>query len=1194
MVYRPFVSTGFFVLLLLAVKLNAQQTGIATDYLYKLISPSGLALSNKGNPNNNARIYVEVNDRNSEGQLWRITCLRNGYYIITSPHGNKSIAGANISTGRSNPVLQWDETSSNGNQWIFTPDGKGAYTISHRSTGAILAAKEDREGGMVFEMPASSQKWSFAKTSIKVPQQKKVRGTVEWENETIYEVNKERAHATYIVYPTVESLRADKYFDRPWETPSSEYYQLLNGSWKFHWARQPSERPVDFYKMGYDVASWEEIPVPSNWEMLGYGTPIYTNVVYPFKNNPPFIQPQKGFTNEIEVNPVGSYRRDFTIPQNWGNKQVFIHFDGVSGGIYVWVNGKKVGYSEGANNAAEFDITEYIKPGSNTVAAEVYKWTDASYVEDQDMFRLGGIHKDVYLFATPKVHVQDYFLQSVFEGDDYSSAVFKIDATVTNYDKAVSGVHTVVVDLLSPSGQPAATLTQAISPLGGGKEYAFSKQVSIHSPQLWSAETPNLYTAILTVKDANGQVTEATSSKFGFRKIEIKNKRVYINNEQVFFKGVNRHEMHPKFGKAVPLETMIQDVVMMKQHNINTVRTSHYPNSPRIYALFDHYGLYIVDEADLENHGNQLISDDPDWASVYRDRMERLIQRDKNHPSVIFWSLGNEGGSGKNFDEMRDAARRIDPSRLTHYEGKNEIADIDSHMYPAVDEAAIFDRQRSDKPYFLCEYAHSMGNALGNLYEYWDYIENHSQRMIGGCIWDWVDQGLNKSGQPDNHYFFGGDFGDKPNDYDFSCDGLTTPDRRVTAKLLEVKKVYQYIKCKPVALANGSIEIENRYDFLDLDRFDISWEVLKDGVKAGSGKLPCLHLAPNKKAVITIPFDKDMDKNSEYFLNVFFSLKQDLSWAKAGHIVAWEQFALSQRPAVPAVDMASLKDIQLSTAGNELVISGDGFRSVFDVHSGRMRSLMYGNQEMLHKDGGLNLNWYRNINNDRYADQHFYNTSYSRPVFTYKVDESNKFVTILYSTVATIENKDRSRLPYSVKYVIYSNGIMDIDAGFEKPANADLIHRLGLQMILPEGFEHIKWYGNGPQENYSDRMRAASVGLYETSVKGMEAEHYVRAQSMGNREGVRWFTITDNNNKGLKITSKDRMSFSAMHFSDKDAWEALHDFELDTIRKPEIFLSVDCIQQGLGNGSCGPITLPEYMIPANRVISYSFRIEGLN
>lgn len=1191
---KPTIYHLLFVISLLFISTKVSSQEINPDILYKLVSPSGLVIDNRDAPDNSANMYLAKDARNSRGQVWKIVKLSSGYYTITNPFINKSIDNDNEPAGNGNPIIQWDANPTNRNQqWKFTVTGTGAYSISHRSSGMTIAYNgEDAVGARVFQMPASSQVWRLVPTNIKAPKEVKQKPSkYDWENETIFAINKEPGHATYYTFPSLESLKADKTFDKPWEEPASSLYKSLNGNWKFHWVKKPSERPADFYKMNYDVSSWKEIPVPSNWEMHGYGTPIYTNITYPFRNNPPLIQPQRGYTNEIEVNPVGSYRRDFSIPADWDGKEIFLHFDGVYSGLYVWINGKKVGYSQGANNVAEFNITDYVKTGDNTIAAEVYRWTDGSYIEDQDMFRLSGIHRSVFLFATPKVHVRDYFLQSEFKGDDYSSAVFKVNASVKNYDKKASQPATVNISLLDMAGKEVASLSQPVEALKSGQEQVYDLQTTISKPVLWSAEKPNLYTAVVTLKDNNGKVEEAMSSKFGFRKIEIKNKRVYVNNEQVFFKGANRHDIHPQFGKAVPVESMIQDILLMKQHNLNTIRTSHYPNDPRMYALHDYYGLYVMDEADCENHGNHSISGMPSWAPAYKDRMDRMVKRDRNHPSIIFWSLGNEGGNGDNFDEMYKVAKALDPSRPIHYEGKNELADIDSHMYPDMARMAAFDQQDSDKPYFLCEYAHSMGNAPGNLAEYWDYIENQSQRMIGGCVWDWVDQGLNMYGKPANQYYLGGDFGDKPNDFDFVNNGLTTPDRRVTAKLLEVKKVYQYIKFKALSLGTGKIEIENKYDFTDLNEFDITWEVIKDGVKTESGKMAPVDMAPNQKTVITIPYSKNLDAGSEYFLNLSFSLRKDASWAKAGHTVAAEQFALNRRLPLAAVNTSVMPDIATNAQGDNLTIEGTGFKAVFNTQTGIMTSLQYSGKEMIFNNNGFNLNWYRSVNNDKYTDQNYYPTTNDKPMFTYQTATDGKSVTVISSTTATINSEKPVRVPYLVKYVIYADGTIDVDASFTSPQDGRIIHRLGLQVVLPEDMENVRYYGRGPHENYWDRKHSAFFGQYATTIKGMEEEHYVRAQSMGNRDDVRWVSITNQSGQGLKISSKDRLGFTALHFTDQALWEAIHDFKLDEIRKPETYLSLDCIQQGLGNASCGPLPLPEYMIPANQNLSYSFRIQ---
>ena len=1182
----------FIILTLMLVSKGAGAQDLNTDVLYKIVSPAGLVVDNKGSEDDNARIYLAKDIKNNKGQLWKLIRLNDGHYIITNPYGEKSLDNANIQSGDGNPLLQWGQSKSNSNQhWKLEITGTGAYRITQRNSGMQLAFNgEETAGTLIYQLPNSSQLWRLQETSLKVPKEIIVRGKTEWENETIFAVNKGEGHATYTVYPTIAALKADSKFDSPWLMPKSDYYLSLNGNWKFNWVKQPSERPVDFYKETYNVSGWKEIPVPSNWEMLGYGTPIYTNITYPYKNNPPLIQSQKGYTNEKEPNPVGSYRRTFNVPDNWDGKEIFLHFDGVYSGIYVWINGKKVGYSEGANNDAEFNITDYVRKGENTIAAEVYRWTDASYIEDQDMFRLSGIHRDVYVYAAPKLHVRDFFLKSEFNNDDYSSAQFVADLSVVNYGGISDGK--VEITLLSPEGKVVKTMENPVTGVKKGKPFEYTARTTVEQPLLWSAEKPHLYTVIISLKDKSGKELEAMSSKFGFRNIEIKNRLVYINNEQIYFKGTNRHDIHPKYGKAVPVESMIEDILLMKRHNINMVRTSHYPNDPKMYALYDYYGLYIMDEADCENHGNGSISDKPTWKAAYVDRIERVVSRDKNHPSVIFWSLGNEGSNGANFDAMADRARQMDPTRLIHYEGKNEIADIRSQMYPDMKDLMRIDQMDENKPYFFCEYAHSMGNSPGNLAEYWEYIER-SQRIIGGCVWDWVDQGLNKPGEPENRYFFGGDFGDKPNDFDFACNGLTTPDRRVTAKLKEAKKVFQYIKIRPIVVLSGKLEIENKYDVTNLNEFNIAWEIIKDGVVAEKGTLAPLDLEPDRKTILTIPFNKNLEAGKEYFLNVSFSLKEKTLWADAGHEVAREQFAVNERPALPMKRVGELPGLTASAQGDNLLISGEGFTTTFNIRTGSMTSLQYAGKEMIHNSKGLAFNWYRSVNNDKYTDQKYYEPKFNNTLVAYKVDDNKKYVTISVDEKAAIPAEHAFDIPYTVKYTVYSDGTIDVDASFVKPAEAQIVHRLGLQMVLPQEYENIRYYGRGPHENYWDRKASAFVGLYNTTATGMEEEHYVRSQSMGNRDDVRWLTLTDNNNRGLKISSKDHLEFSALHFTDQDAWNALHDFNLESVRKPEIYLNLDCLQQGLGNASCGPRPMPIYMIPDNRPISYSFRIENI-
>ncbi len=1012
-----------------------------------------------------------------------------------------------------------------------------------------------------------------------------------WENEAVFAINKEPGRVTAIPYPTESALMADNHFDWPWETPLSQMYISLNGKWKFRWSKSPSERPEGFYLDSYNVSRWAEIDVPSCWEMQGYGTPIYTNIRYPFRNNPPYIQSQPGYTSVREPNPVGSYRRVMEIPASWDGREVFIHFDGVYSAFYLWVNGQKVGYSQGANNDAEFDITKYVRRGENVIAAEVYRWCDGSYLEDQDMFRLSGIYRDVYLYAAPKLHIRDHLLSTLFVKGDYSKSVLKANLSLHNYGSRESMPSVLECKLLGSDNEVVASASREIDAMAAGSETAVELEIAVNKPRLWSAETPNLYSFVMILKDSGGNQIEALSSKVGFREVRVSGKRVLVNGRQVLFKGVNRHDTHPRYGKAVPVKSMLEDIVMMKCNNINTIRTSHYPNSPKMYAMFDYYGLYVMDEADVECHDNHSISDNPLWLPAMYDRVERMIRRDYNHPSVVFWSMGNECGAGRNFEEIYRRIKALDLSRPVHYEGRNESADIDSHMYPSMGAMTEYDRQPVDKPYFLCEYAHAMGNAIGNLAEYWDYIENHSQRMIGGCIWDWVDQGLNKRGAPDSVFYYGGDFGDKPNDKDFCCNGIVTPDRRPTAKLAEVKKVYEYIKFSTLSTYPLNVRVTNRYDFIDLNMFNIRWELLCDGVVAEYDNIYPLNLPPDADTVLNIPFLTELKSGHEYFVNIYFSSNRHTLWCEAGHVVARQQIALGGVRPLPAPDMAAMPKVYCRMDKDFLEISGDGFRSRFDSRTGIMTSLSYYDMEIIHNSQGFMLNWYRNISNDKYLPSQYVNTTLTNKKFEYQLSADHKSLTVTTNMGAVINTGSPISIPYTVVYTFYGDGTVDVDATFTTGPARSIVRRLGLRAELVAGLENIEYYGHGPHENYSDRKQSAFVGRYHTTAHEMVCEHYVRSQSMGNREGVRWL-VASTGQKGITVSSKGSMGFSAMHFTDEMLWNAGHDFNLSRLSKPQVFLSLDCIQQGLGNASCGPEPLPEYMIPGDTTMLLSFRITG--
>lgn len=1169
--------------------------GIASGEYYKIVSQDGLVLDSRESPYQAVNIFLSKNKEDALGQIWSFIALKNGAYLIFNPVTERCIDNDAAVSGNGNPVILWDKDMNNPNQyWEIKPLGNGKFSIGHFKGRMYLGLSGGGgEGEKIYQLQQDTAQvlsWRLLRVDGKMLKQYvREKSNNEWENEAIFAVNKEPAHVTIIPYPDKESLVGDLYFKTPWVTPQSFFFQSLNGNWKFNWSKQPSERPVNFYKANYDVSGWKEIPVPSNWEMLGYGTPIYTNITYPFKNRPPFIEPQRGYTNEKEPNPVGSYRRNFTIPDAWIGKQTFLHFDGVYSALDVWVNGKKVGYSQGSNNAAEFDITSYVKAGTNTIAAEVYRWCDSSYLEDQDMLRLSGIHRDVYIYATPKTHLRDYSIQTDFVDDSFSASTLNIKAWVKNYNKSNSQPARLEVSVLNPAGLNVLNLSQSIETLQGKQEAPCTLSTHVDNPVLWSAENPALYTVVFMLKDQQNNVLEVISSRFGFRKVEIKRNRVYINGKQMFFKGTNRHDSHPQFGKAIPVESMIRDIVLMKQHNINTVRTSHYPNDPKMYQLYDYFGLYIMSESDIECHGNRGLSDDPKWLPAMEDRVVRNVEQHKNHPSVIFWSMGNESGNGRNFNSLYSKIKNLDSSRPVHYEGKNEATDMDSQMYPSIEEMTATDLNGNEKPYFLCEYAHAMGNAVGNLDEYWNYIENSSKRMIGGCIWEWVDLNLNKKGEPQDHYYFGGDFGDIPNDGEFNCKGLVTPDRQVTSKLLEVKKIYQYVKFEIIDSSEAKVRITNKYSFTNLNQFSLHWKLMKDGFLVKSGEIAPVNAEPGAYAEVIVPIAGLMDKTGEYFLNLEVALKNGNSWAKAGYAIASGQFALNSRPPLPPVNLNNSLPIKTSEQDDRLIIQGKDFEIAFNKKTGVLGSLQYNGKELIYNKNGLTFNWYRSINNDSCK---YFDTNVEVSGFSYKLDTCGNVLIVKTSLETVIYNGVNNRFPYQVTYTVYANGAIDISSSFINPPEGFHPPRFGLQMALIPGMENLKWYGRGPNESYPDRKQSVFIGLYERKVTETE-ENYVRLQSMGNHEDVRWLVFTGNDGSGLRITSFDKLSFTALHFTDRQLWNTKYGFKLNEIRTPEIYLTLDCIQRGIGNASCGPQARPQYQIPVGSTFFYTFRIENI-
>ncbi|MGC9467879.1 MAG: glycoside hydrolase family 2 TIM barrel-domain containing protein, partial [Anaerolineae bacterium] len=654
----------------------------------------------------------------------------------------------------------------------------------------------------------------------------------DWENPQVVGRNKEPAHATLLPYQDAESaLKADR--------EGSVYFKLLNGDWHFAWSPNPASAPAGFYANSYDVAGWDAIPVPSNWQMQGYGTPMYTNVQYPFC---PDYMPEV----PKDDNPVGSYRTTFTVPDSWEGRQVFIVFDGVDSAFYLWVNGELVGYSQDSRLPAEFDLTPYLRPGENTLAARVYRWSDGSYLEDQDFWRLSGIYRDVYLFATPTVHIRDFWARTALDAA-YEDAELQVRVKVHAYDDLTAAGHTVEAQLYDAQHKRVAEHTAEIPDDAsqiGVQEWQLEFAVPVANPKKWSAEHPNLYTLLLTLKDEAGEVLEVEGCNVGFRQVEIRDGKILINGVPVYFRGANRHEHDPDTGHTVSVESMIEDILLMKRFNFNAVRTCHYPDDPRWYDLCDQYGLYLIDEANIESHGVwDEPSKDPMWRTAFLDRGSRMVERDKNHPSVVIWSMGNESGHGPNHAALADWIHAHDPTRPVHYESAHDESYVDmiSTMYPSLDRLVEFATAPGEaRPFIMCEYAHAMGNSPGNLKEYWEIIEQYP-RVRGGFVWDWVDQGLRRitpspvspgggeDGGTVEWFAYGGDYGESPHDGSFCINGVVFPDRTIHPCMWEFKKVYQPVDVEPVDLVAGKVEVVNKHFFSDLSYLDIAWTLSVDG-----------------------------------------------------------------------------------------------------------------------------------------------------------------------------------------------------------------------------------------------------------------------------------------------------------------------------------------------------------------------------
>lgn len=1031
----------------------------------------------------------------------------------------------------------------------------------------------------------------------------------ELEDPAITGVNTLKPHASFIPFPDNVSIEEKKSYESP-------RFKLLNGNWKFHWAKNPNLRPVDFYKQNYDISSWKEIPVPSDWQMHGYDIPIYTNITYPFVAEPPVVpkdynQPDidkidvpAASTQVIEYpnaskpippyipkqyNPVGSYKHTFTVPAEWKDKRVVLHFGGVNSAAYYWLNGEKLGYSEDSKTPAEFDITGKLKEGENTLAVEVYRWSDGSYLEDQDFFRLSGIERDVYLYATPKVHIFDYFVQTDLI-NNYTDAILSVTVDLENsFPGYQSGEHSVEMKLTDKDRKTVASgKVKAAINLKASAQVSFTQEIK--APEKWTAETPNLYQLVLTLKDKSGKEVEAIRCRIGFREVEILNGQLCVNGKPVYLKGVNRHEHDEITGHVISEESMLKDIELLRQFNLNAVRTSHYPNHPRWYELCDEYGIYLVNEANIESHGmgydlNKTLGNNPDWLEAHLDRTRKMVERDKNHPSIIIWSLGNEAGNGSNFYATYDWIKQRDKTRPVQYERAemDRNTDIVCPMYMPAWQMEAYAKKYTDRPMIQCEYAHAMGNSVGDFRDYWDVIERYPV-LQGGFIWDWVDQGIARYDENGNKYWaYGGDFGpaDILSDKNFCANGLVSPDRRPHPKLWEVKKVYQNIKFRKIDLASGKIEIKNGFVFTDLNKYDFEFIIEENGKPVKTGKIGELSARPGESRLVTIDYkDLQVNPNCEYFITLKALQKIADHLIPAGHVVAYEQFALPMHTKAP-LDKASAETVTVARDESGVRITGHGFSAAFDT-SGWLASYRSGDQEYL--TAALRPNFWRAP-----TDNDFGNGMHRRCKVWKTAADQMKLITLEARQVAPeiVELTALYDIPsvkgtWESRYCIFGDGRIEV-SNFFTTSDRGLpeIPRVGMRMWVRPELASMSYFGRGPWENYIDRNSAALVSQYNGQVDDQEML-YVRPQENNYRTDVRWFALTDASGKGLKVTGKPTFCTAALNsaMEDFDDGDQKHQRHItDVVKRDFVEWSIDYKQMGVGgDDSWGAKPLPKYML----------------
>lgn len=1014
-----------------------------------------------------------------------------------------------------------------------------------------------------------------------------------WQDATVTHINRMPMTAHYLPFTSENGALAQLKMDdarRFQLNTQNERRRSLDGVWKFKLVKNPSLALTDFFKTSYNVNDWQNINVPGSWELQGFDAPIYTDVTYPFKANPPFV-PQ-------DYNPVGHYVHEFTVPENWKGMDVIMDFEGVESAFYLWINGKMVGYSEDSRLPAHFNISKFLKKGRNRLAMKVFRFSDGSYLEDQDYWKYSGIERNVFIQARPKSRMNDYVLGNKLI-NQYKDGNFTLDVNMLNPQKG----QKVEVKVLSATGK---SLFKQIQGITSPADTLIHFEKLLKSVQPWSAESPYLYTLVINTTDRNGRVEESVAQPFGFRTIEMKNGQLLVNGVAITIKGVNRQEHNAVHGRTLSIGEMVKDVKMMKQFNINAVRTSHYPNYSEWYQLCDKYGLYMVGEANIECHGildteYKQLADREDWYPAFHDRMYRMIKRDRNHTAIIIWSMGNESGYGKSFEKLYDMSKAMDPTRPVQYEGGGYYAksDIYCPMYARIWSLRRHVNQRDERPLILCEYAHAMGNSEGNLKDYWDLIYKYDQ-LQGGFIWDWVDQTIAKTDDKGHKYWaYGGDMGfvGVVNDSNFCANGLVAADRSLHPHIWEVKKVYQNIAFEPVAFMQNRIKVTNRFDYTTLDNYQLFWAVEANGETIRSGKMNFPTLLPHQAKEMEIPMGTlPAADNKEYFLTLRAFSKQATGAVPAGHEVAIEQMQLPVRLEKAQEQVSG--QIEKTETEDAIIIQGKtrDFSISFSKKTGEMTSLKYDGKEMLL--AGLQPNFWRGITDNDVANgtqercATWREAGKKMVLKSIKTQADNRKATVM----ADFDMPEQES-QVQITYQMLANGNVEVNMHF-MPGNKALpeMPRLGMRMILKGDYDQMTWLGRGPQENYADRKSGYLIGKYSASV--WEQYHpYVRAQETANKCDVRWFTLASKAGAGIRVEGAEPLSVSAWNFPQDDLLyvpstiEHRHGGCVD--KKDMVWVNIDHLQMGVGgDNTWGAMVHPEYTITPKEW-SYSFTIKNL-